>query len=160
MSSPSSRRRGRRAATTHRQIGRTPARRAGAAPEPSVALTQSTHGRARRRCLTSHMGHRTSMAATPETLQTIEKRIYESANTLVYRSRLGDRSVIVKQLKPATAGPGAIARYHHEFAINQSLTSPHVVHALELHAAENRIVFEDVGGVALRELIRDAGFDL
>src|SRR5262245_6058957 len=124
MSSPSSRRQGRRAATTHGRVRRTPA------------------------------GRGTSMAATPETLQTVEKRIYESANTLVYRSRLGDRSVIVKQLKPATAGPGAIARYHHEFAINQSLTSPHVVHALELHAAENRIVFEEVGGVALRELIR------
>ncbi len=54
----------------------------------------------------------------------IERRIYESASTLVYRGRLGDRPVIVKTLKPSAAGPSAVARYHHEFAVNQSLTSP------------------------------------
>ena len=90
----------------------------------------------------------------------IEKRIYESASTLVFRARWGDRSVIVKALKPAAAGPAAIARYHHEFAINQSLTSPHVVHAIALHEAENRILFEDIGGVALRDLIHEGKLDI
>ena len=84
----------------------------------------------------------------------IEKRIYESASTLVHRGRLGDRPVIVKTLKPSAAGPSAVARYHHEFAVNQSLTSPYVVRALELTEHDSRILFEDVHANALRELIR------
>ena len=84
----------------------------------------------------------------------IEKRIYESATTLVHRGRLGDRPVIIKTLKLSAAGPSAVARYHHEFAINQSLTSPYVVRALELTEHDSRILFEDVEANALRELIR------
>ncbi len=84
----------------------------------------------------------------------IEKRIYESASTLVHRGRLGDRPVIIKTLKPSAAGPSAVARYHHEFAVNQSLTSPYVVRALELTEHDSRILFEDVHANALRELIR------
>ena len=84
----------------------------------------------------------------------IEKRIYESASTLVHRGRLGDRPVIIKTLKPSAAGPSAVARYHHEFAVNQSLTSPYVVRAIELTERDSRILFEDVHASALRELIR------
>ncbi|HTO58865.1 MAG TPA: serine/threonine-protein kinase, partial [Pseudomonadales bacterium] len=84
----------------------------------------------------------------------IEKRIYESASTLVHRGRLGDRPVIIKTLKPSAAGPSAVARYHHEFAVNQSLTSPYVVRAIELTERDSRILFEDVHANALRELIR------
>jgi PAS domain S-box-containing protein len=84
----------------------------------------------------------------------IERRIYESASTLVHRGRLGDRPVIIKTLKPSAAGPSAIARYHHEFVVNQSLTSPFVVRAIELSDNDSRILFEDVEANALRELIR------
>ena len=84
----------------------------------------------------------------------IERRIYESASTLVHRGRLGDRPVIIKTLKPSAAGPSAVARYHHEFAVNQSLTSPYVVRAIELTDHDSRILFEDVNANALRELIR------
>ena len=84
----------------------------------------------------------------------IEKRIYESASTLVHRGRLGERPVIIKTLKSSAAGPSAVARYHHEFAVNQSLTSPYVVRAIELTDQDSRILFEDVQASALRELIR------
>jgi len=83
-----------------------------------------------------------------------ERRLYESATTVVHRARMGDRAVIVKVLKPAATGPSAIARYHHEFSINQSLTSPFVVRALRLDEHANRMVFEDVGATALKDLIR------
>ena len=89
-----------------------------------------------------------------ETELDIEKRIYESASTLVHRAHLGERAVIVKTLKPSAASPGAVARYHHEFSINQSLTSPYVVRAIELAGDDHRILFEDLQCVALRELIR------
>ena len=84
----------------------------------------------------------------------LDKRIYESASTLVQRGRMDGRGVIVKTLKPGAAGPHALARYHHEFSINQSLTSPYVVRAIGLSEAEHRIVFEDIEAEALRELIR------
>ncbi len=91
----------------------------------------------------------------------VEKRIYESAGTIVSRAVLDGRPVIAKALKPAAAGPSALARYHHEFTINQSLTSSFVVRALRLDEREHRIVFEDVGATALRELIRQGnlGFE-
>ena len=89
-----------------------------------------------------------------ETALDIEKRIYESASTLVQRARLADRAVIVKTLKPSAASPNAVARYHHEYAINQSLTSPYVVRALKFSPDQYQIVFEDQQCQSLRELIR------
>ena len=84
----------------------------------------------------------------------LDRRIYESAATLVQRGHLGDRPVITKTLKAEASGPNAIARYHHEFAVNQALTSPYVVRALTMADSATQIVFEDVGAEALRELIR------
>ena len=84
----------------------------------------------------------------------LERRLYESATTVVHRGRLSDRLVIVKALKSSAAGPNAVARYRHEYTINQSLTSPFIVRALRLDEAEHRMLFEDVGGIALKELIR------
>ena len=91
----------------------------------------------------------------------LDKRIYESASTLVHRGRSHGRSVIVKTLKPGAAGPNALSRYHHEFSINQSLTSPYVVRAIGLSEAEHRILFEDIEAESLRELIRQGnlGFE-
>jgi len=91
----------------------------------------------------------------------LDKRIYESASTLVHRGRADGRSVIVKTLKPGAAGPSALSRYHHEFSINQSLTSPYVVRAIGLSEADHRILFEDIEAESLRELIRQGnlGFE-
>ena len=70
--------------------------------------------------------------------------IYESASTLVHRSRRRDHDVIVKVLKDDSHNPNAIARYHHEFNVNQSLTSDFVCRALEYDDITPKIYFEDV----------------
>ncbi len=84
----------------------------------------------------------------------VDRTIYESASTLVKRSQWDGEPVIIKALKPTARNPGSIARYHHEFKINQSLTSPYVCRALAMDEGEHRIIFEDSGACALRELIR------
>ena len=81
--------------------------------------------------------------------------IYDSASTRVLRVKHGTYPRIVKQLKPAAHTPNTVARYHHEFTINQSLTSPCVCRALSYDEARHEIVFEDIGGISLRELIRN-----
>ena len=53
----------------------------------------------------------------------VDKKIYESASTLVRRTTWHDQPVVTKSLKSNAQTPNAIARYHHEFNINQSLTS-------------------------------------
>ena len=85
----------------------------------------------------------------------IEKRIYESASTLVHRGRLGDRPRHRQDAE--TRPPRARVRWRAittNSPINQSLTSPYVVRAIELTEHDSRILFEDVRGDALRELIR------
>ncbi len=91
----------------------------------------------------------------------IERRIYESASTLVHRGTWAGQSVVVKTLKPSAVSPNATARYHHEFVINQSLTSPLIVRALNISADHTRLILEDAGGESLRELIRQGnlGFE-
>ncbi|MFU8815336.1 MAG: serine/threonine protein kinase, partial [Pseudomonadales bacterium] len=84
----------------------------------------------------------------------VDRTIYESASTLVKRSLWEGQPVIIKALRPAARNPGSIARYHHEFTINQSLTSPSVCRALFMDDGEHRIIFEDTGSRALRELIQ------
>jgi PAS domain S-box-containing protein len=84
----------------------------------------------------------------------VDRTIYESATTLVKRSQWDGQAVIIKALKPAARTPDNITRYHHEFRINQSLTSPHIARALAMDEEEQRIIFEDIGGRALTELIQ------
>jgi len=62
----------------------------------------------------------------------VDKKIYESASTLVRRTTWHEQPVVTKTLKPHAQTPNAIARYHHEFNINQSLTSPYVCRALAM----------------------------
>jgi PAS domain S-box-containing protein len=99
-------------------------------------------------------------ALAPHELE-IERRLYESVSTLVHRGSWRGESVVVKSLKPGAATPNATTRYHHEFVINQSLTSPYVVRALAISPENTRLIFEDAGGEAMRELIRQAqlGFE-
>jgi PAS domain S-box-containing protein len=91
----------------------------------------------------------------------IERRVYESATTLVHRGRWNAQAVVIKSLKPSAVTPNATARYQHEFVINQSLTSPYVVRALAITAENTRLIFEDAGGEPLREIIRQGnmGFE-
>jgi len=86
------------------------------------------------------------------------KTIYDSATTLVRRTLWGEQPAISKSLKAAGVTPNAVARYHHEFNVNQSLTSSYVCRALALEEGDGAgpvIFFEDVGGEALRNLIAD-----
>jgi serine/threonine protein kinase len=82
----------------------------------------------------------------------IEKRIYERQHARASRAAGIDRHY--QDAEAVRRGSSAVARYHHEFAVNQSLTSPYVVRALELTEHDSRILFEDVQANALRELIR------
>ncbi|HEX7035005.1 MAG TPA: ATP-binding protein [Pseudomonadales bacterium] len=90
----------------------------------------------------------------------VDKTIYESATTLVKRSQWDGQPVIIKALKPHARNASTIARYHHEFKINQSLTSPYVCRALAMDDSEHRIIFEDSSARALRELIRSESLSL
>ncbi|MEZ5597816.1 MAG: ATP-binding protein [Pseudomonadales bacterium] len=81
--------------------------------------------------------------------------IYDSSSTAVYRSVRGGARLIEKALKPEAATPNAIARYQHEFHINQSLTSPYVCRALAFDESVWRIDYEDIGGQSLRERLAD-----
>ncbi|MDP6374869.1 MAG: ATP-binding protein [Pseudomonadales bacterium] len=90
----------------------------------------------------------------------MDKKIYDSASTLVLRTSWNGQGVVAKALKPASHSPQALARYHHEFNINQTLTCEHVCRALAFDDANHRILFEDVGGVSLREVIKSRDLDL
>jgi hypothetical protein len=56
----------------------------------------------------------------------VDHLVYESASTLVRRTTWQEQAVITKTLKPGAQTPNAITRYHHEFNVNQSLTSPQI----------------------------------
>jgi len=85
-----------------------------------------------------------------------DRTLYESGTTLVRRSQWDGQAAIIKSLLPAAATGTAIARLHHEYQINQSLTSPHVCRALAFDEFNHEIIFEDRSGRSLRDLI-DAG---
>ena len=82
-------------------------------------------------------------------------KIYESGTTLVTRMVWRDQPVVIKTLQPEAVNPQAIARYHHEFSINQTLTSSFVCTALAFEENNHRIIFEDVNGQSLRTYLRD-----
>ena len=85
---------------------------------------------------------------------TVDIRIYESASTLVKRTNWEGQRVVSKLLKTNARTPDAVARYHHEFNINQSLTSPYICRALAMDEQGHCIIFEDPGGDSLREVIQ------
>ena len=84
----------------------------------------------------------------------VDRKIYESASTLVKRTTWHDQPVVTKTLKASAQTPNAIARYHHEFNINQSLTSPYICRALAMDDRNTRIIYEDLGAESLRTLIQ------
>ena len=90
----------------------------------------------------------------------VDKKIYESASTLVRRTTWHDQPVVTKSLKSSAQTPNAIARYHHEFNINQSLTSPYVCRALAMDDRAPKIIFDDPGGESLRTLLQSRSLTL
>jgi len=83
----------------------------------------------------------------------VKECIYESNTTLIERAIWRDQKVILKTIKSAAHNPTAIPRYHHEYSINQSITSPYIVRVLHLIEDSFQLVFEDIDGISLRELV-------
>jgi len=95
-----------------------------------------------------------------KSVDNVDNKIYESASTLVKRTTWQGNPAISKALKPGAQTPNAIARYQHEFNLNQSLTSPYVCRALAMDESGLQIFFEDPGGVSLRDVIRNGDVSL
>ncbi len=95
--------------------------------------------------------------------QIIEK-IYESANSLVYRATLkpDNQPLILKILKENYPTPSELTRYKQEYEITRSLKVDNIIKALDLQRYENSLVMllEDFGGQSLRSLLSQRQFSL
>jgi len=83
-------------------------------------------------------------------------QLYESANSLVYRSlrEQDNQSVILKVLKQDYPTPGELTRYRQEYDITRSLKQEGVIKAYGLEPYQNTLVMilEDFGGESLATL--------
>ena len=80
---------------------------------------------------------------------TIQDKIYESSNSLVYRGIRGDRQVIVvKLLKQDYPSSQELTRYRQEYEITRSLNLEGVVKAYSQQDYQRTLVIllEDFGG--------------
>ncbi|MBD2444322.1 AAA family ATPase [Dolichospermum sp. FACHB-1091] len=88
--------------------------------------------------------------------QIIEK-IYESANSLVYRAKLklDNQPIILKVLKENYPTPSELTRYKQEYEITRSFNTDSIVKAYNLERYENTlaIILEDFGGQSLKSLL-------
>ncbi len=91
-------------------------------------------------------------------------KIYESANSMVYRGRQnqGGKPVIIKLLKSDSTNPLEITRYKQEYQIIRQLKLKGVVqaYALEKHQSTLVIILEDFGGESLKNLMQVQKFNL
>ena len=91
-------------------------------------------------------------------------KIYESANSLVYRalSNSNARPVILKVLKQDYPTPSELTRYKQEYQITRSLKIAGAIATYDLLPYENTLamVLEDFGGVSLDILLRSRKFTL
>ncbi len=89
----------------------------------------------------------------------IIKKIYESANSLVYRGilKFDNLPVILKILKENYPTPSELTRYKQEYEITRSLKTDGVIKAYDLQRYENSLVMflEDFGGKSLKLLMGD-----
>ncbi len=87
----------------------------------------------------------------------ISAKIYESANSLVYRAILNqdNQPIILKILKEDYPTPSELIRYKQEYEITRSLTLDGVVKAYDLQRYQNTLVMllEDFGGESLKILM-------
>ncbi|NEP09068.1 MAG: AAA family ATPase [Symploca sp. SIO2C1] len=107
------------------------------------------------------------MDRKPENNQTgyqISQKIYESANSLVYRAILqpDNQPIILKILKENYPTPSELTRYKLEYEITRSLNNDGVIKTYDLQRYENSLVMllEDFGGESLKSLICDRIFTL
>jgi tRNA A-37 threonylcarbamoyl transferase component Bud32 len=91
-------------------------------------------------------------------------KIYESANSLVYRAILttDNRSIILKILKENYPTPAELARYQQEYEITHSLNVDGVIKAYGLQRHENSLVMllEDFDALSLKSLLSQGQFNL
>ena len=94
----------------------------------------------------------------------IVQKIYDSANSLVYRANLkhNRQPVILKILKENYPTPSELNRYKQEYEITRSLNTAGVIKAYDLQRYENSLVMflEDFGGESLKLLRQDRTFSL
>ena len=107
------------------------------------------------------------MTCQPETIKAdyqISEKIYESANSLVYRAILkpDNRPIILKILKESYPNPSELTRYKQEYEITSSLNDNGVIKAYDLQRYENSLVMflEDFGGESLKLLMCNRQFTL
>ncbi len=95
--------------------------------------------------------------------QIIEK-IYESANSLVYRGtqKTDNQPIILKILKDNYPTPSEITRYKQEYDITRSLNVDNIIKAYDLQRYDNSLVMllEDFGGHSLKILISQGQLSL
>lgn len=91
-------------------------------------------------------------------------KVYESANSLIYRAlpNTGDRCVILKVLKKDYPNPSELTRYKQEYQITRSLNIKGAIAAYDLFPYENSlaIILEDFGGQSLDTLLQSRLFTL
>ncbi|MEH1843171.1 MAG: AAA family ATPase [Nostoc sp.] len=94
----------------------------------------------------------------------IIQKIYESANSLVYRAILKPehQPVILKILKENYPTPSELTRYKQEYEVTRSLNTDGVIKAYNLQRYENSLVMflEDFGGESLKLLMLERQFTL
>ena len=94
----------------------------------------------------------------------IIERIYESANSLIYRGTLktNNQPIILKILKENYPTPSELTRYKQEYEITRYLNLNGVIKAYELQRYENSLVMllEDFGGQSLKLLLSQSQFSL
>ncbi|MEM7552813.1 MAG: AAA family ATPase [Cyanobacteria bacterium P01_A01_bin.84] len=89
----------------------------------------------------------------------IIQKIYESANSLVYRGlfKPNNQPIILKILKENYPSPSELTRYKQEYEITRSLNADGVIKAYDLQRHKNSLVMflEDFGGESLKLLMHD-----
>ncbi|NER33447.1 MAG: AAA family ATPase [Oscillatoria sp. SIO1A7] len=94
----------------------------------------------------------------------IVTKVYESANSIVYRAlaHADERYVILKVLKKDYPNPSELTRYKQEYEITRSLNTQGTVSAYELLPYENTlaIALEDFGGQSLDSWLKSRHFKL
>ncbi len=94
----------------------------------------------------------------------ISEKLYESANSLVYRGfrHANNQAVILKILKENYPTPSELTRYQQEYQITRSFNVDNIIKAYELQRYENSLVMvlEDFGGQSLKSLLEQSQFNL
>ncbi|HEY9854039.1 MAG TPA: AAA family ATPase [Leptolyngbyaceae cyanobacterium] len=94
----------------------------------------------------------------------VQTKIYESANSLVYRAirESDNQPIILKLLKENYPTPQELARYRTEYEITKSLNLTGVVKVYDLQKYQNTLVMflEDFGGESLRVWMQQRSFTL